>query len=70
MESAKALAMYPKPVRTAILEVSQYPQLVSDLQAAKGKPALVNKAVSKYPASVRPHALLLAQTPQVIEILA
>lgn len=70
-ESLRGLALYPRDVREAILELSQYPDLVTKLATLK---SLDNKSVdpvlATYPAAARAPARVLVQYPEVLQVMA
>ncbi|MEK6239591.1 MAG: hypothetical protein N2C14_33145, partial [Planctomycetales bacterium] len=71
MNSAKALSKYPENVRLAVLEVSQYPNLVRELNVAykaRSRP-MADQALSRVPRSIHPHAETLLQNPETLAIM-
>jgi hypothetical protein len=70
-ESLRGLALYPRDVREAILEIAQYPDLVTKLAALKTLDSKsVDPVLAAYPAAARQPARLLVQYPEVLQPMA
>lgn len=68
MAQIRALSQYPAETRKAVLELSQYPELVTALATAKSEPARL-AAIAAAPAEARAPAAKVLQYSGLVEIL-